>query len=212
MRSHPLRWERLSVDDFEAGSAVAIGLYAVSNFAREDRSSSRRGAPFASRSLRDLADLPALVARGRVGPAVRGMQPNAWTTGRLTLLAVTPLAPRTHCRSSSLLTARYALRSLWSRTHCRSSSLLTRTLRERILRPPPFPGVASQSTSAVILRGKMAPERDDLPALLRGAAWAQQCEGCDLNAWTPTGADLESAAVSRLGYPRTHSGTLRSGG
>ena len=32
----------------------------------------------------------------------------------------------------------------------------------------------------------------------------QQCEGWDLNPWTPTGADLESAAVSRLGYPRTH--------
>ena len=32
---------------------------------------------------------------------------------------------------------------------------------------------------------------------------AEQCEGRDLNPWTSTGADLESAAVSRLGYPRT---------
>ena len=32
---------------------------------------------------------------------------------------------------------------------------------------------------------------------------AEQCEGGDLNPWTSTGADLESAAVSRLGYPRT---------
>jgi hypothetical protein len=31
-----------------------------------------------------------------------------------------------------------------------------------------------------------------------------QCEGQDLNPWTSTGAELESAAVSRLGYPRTH--------
>ena len=30
-----------------------------------------------------------------------------------------------------------------------------------------------------------------------------ECEGQDLNPWTSTGAELESAAVSRLGYPRT---------
>ena len=44
----------------------------------------------------------------------------------------------------------------------------------------------------------------DLPALFARGRVGPQCEGCDLNAWTPTGADLESAAVSRLGYPRTH--------
>ena len=33
-----------------------------------------------------------------------------------------------------------------------------------------------------------------------------QCEGRDSNPRTSTGADLESAAVSRLGYPRTQSG------
>jgi hypothetical protein len=32
---------------------------------------------------------------------------------------------------------------------------------------------------------------------------APSCEGRDSNPWTPTGADLESAAVSGLGYPRT---------
>ena len=39
-----------------------------------------------------------------------------------------------------------------------------------------------------------------------------QCEGQDLNPWTSTGAELESAAVSRLGYPRTRCavGTVRA--
>jgi hypothetical protein len=42
--------------------------------------------------------------------------------------------------------------------------------------------------------------------LLHLAALWCECEGQDLNPWTSTGADLESAAVSRLGYPRTQYG------
>ncbi len=46
-----------------------------------------------------------------------------------------------------------------------------------------------------MMRGKTAPRRSS-------ARWT--CGGRDSNPWTSTGADLESAAVSRLGYPRAH--------
>src|SRR6056297_1781340 len=43
-----------------------------------------------------------------------------------------------------------------------------------------------------------------LPRCIR-ALWTRSCEGRDLNPRTSTGAELESAAVSGLGYPRTQS-------
>jgi hypothetical protein len=52
--------------------------------------------------------------------------------------------------------------------------------------------------------GRALPER--LPHL---PAEPERCEGRDLNPWTSTGADLESAAVSELGYPRTRQGVAR---
>jgi len=162
-----------------------------------------------------------------------GCDLNAWTTGRLTLLAVTPLALR---------------RSLWSRLAPFDFRALVRLARGFAARSSrgltPFALAAHEGPTGADLESALvdrfnysvcsiesfaredrsSSRRDapfasrslrdlaDLPALLRGAAWARQCEGCDLNAWTPTGADLESAAVSRLGYPRTHPNPVRSGG
>lgn len=76
-------------------------------------------------------------------------------------------------------------------------------------RPPRFrPGrrLPEHSPAATLSVVGSSVAREDRSAglpHLRGTAWVRQCEGCDLNAWTPTGADLESAAVSWLGYPRT---------
>ncbi len=140
-----------------------------------------------------------------------------------------------------------------SRALDRSRCSLTRTLQERILRPPPFPGLAVPAAIDELcvrfcegraLRERLPhhgakPQRCEgrdlnhgradaftgakhpfasvvrsttscsliqiLPLCAFVARWrAHSCEGRDLNPRTSTGADLESAAVSGLGYPRTH--------
>ena len=65
-----------------------------------------------------------------------------------------------------------------------------------------FESDVDASLSALITYGIYAREERPREAVFRTA---EQCEGRDLNPWTSTGADLESAAVSRLGYPRTRS-------
>ena len=131
-------------------------------------------------------------ARDRLVQQCEGCDLNAWTSGR-----------------RRRVLAALACGAATSRP---SFASLTRTLRERILSPREncgcrwkiVPGISpGGNCEGRSLRGPSCTDaRDRL---------VQQCEGCDLNAWTPTGADLESAAVSRLGYPRTQSSVIVSG-
>ena len=109
----------------------------------------------------------------------------------------------------------------------RSRCSLTRTLQERILSPPRL-RVATENRWRVVARESRS--ESGLPASrgwtptmrftahsrspfrIRGALFvrASPCEGRDLNPRTSTGADLESAAVSGLGYPRTQFGITPS--
>jgi len=157
---------------YRRDGACHIRVFSPRSFAREDRSSSRRDAPFASRSLRDLADLPALLRGAAWARQCEGCDLNAWTTGRLTLLAVTPLALR---------------RSLWSRLAPFDFRALVRLARGFAARSSrgltPFALAAHEGPTGADLESALVdrfnysvcsiesfaredgPQRDDLPAL-----------------------------------------------
>ena len=109
------------------------------------------------------------------GSSCEGGDLNLWTTGRRFLLA-------------SLA----GLRLPWSRS--------LPLVAHETSTGADFESDVGALLSVLITHGIYAREERPREAVFRTA---EQCEGGDLNPWTSTGADLESAAVSRLGYPRT---------